>query len=54
MLRSQDEHSEDIAALVLQISEITSFASTTQLLQHRRLLSIVEKLLWPVVSIDQF
>ena len=28
---SEDEHSEDIALLVLQISEITSFTSTTQL-----------------------
>ena len=37
MLRSQDEHSEDIAALVLQISEITSFASTTQLRQPQKI-----------------
>ena len=31
---SLDEHSEDIASLELQISEITSFVQTTQLLQR--------------------
>ena len=28
---SEDEHSEDIASLILQILEITSFTSTTEL-----------------------